>query len=186
MNANIQIIGFAGSLRRNSYNKASLRAASQLLPEGASLEVVDLAPIPFFNEDLESEGIPSAVVEFKNKIALADALLIATPEYNYSIPPVLKNALDWASRGKDSPLNGKPLAIMSASPGMFGGARAQYHLRQVCVVLNLLPLNRPEVFIMNANSKFDQEGNLIDDYSRNAIANLLQALVDWTQTIKNK
>ncbi len=175
---NIHILGFTGSLRRNSFNKAALRTAVELLPEGAKLEIADLSPLPFFNEDLEAEGLPQAVADFKTKIASADALLIATPEYNYSIPPVLKNALDWASRGSDSPLNGKPLAIMSASPGMFGGMRAQYHLRQVCGVVNLLPLNKPEVFIPNAHTKFDQDGKLTDEYSRKAIARLLQALAD--------
>lgn len=181
----IKILGFTGSLRQKSYNRAALRAAGELLPEGASLEIADLAPIPFFNEDLEAEGTPSVVMAFRSQVATADALLIATPEYNYSIPPVMKNALDWASRGKDSPLNGKPTALMSASTGMFGGARAQYHLRQVCVVLNLRLLNRPEVFIMNAAGKFDPEGNLTDDYSRKAIAAQLQALVDWTKLLKS-
>lgn len=178
MDRKINIIGFSGSLRKNSYNKAALKAAKELLPEGVSLEIEDLSPIPFFNEDVEAEGIPQVVVEFKKKIAEADAILIATPEYNYSIPPVLKNALDWASRGKDAPVNGKPLAIMSASPSMFGGARVQYHLRQVCVGLNLMVINKPEVFIMYANKKFDEEGKLIDDYTRNAIAKLLLALVE--------
>jgi chromate reductase, NAD(P)H dehydrogenase (quinone) len=181
MNRTVNIIGFTGSLRRNSYNKAALRAANELLPEDASLEIVDLSPIPFFNEDLESEGIPQTVVDFKKKLSAADAILIATPEYNYSIPPALKNALDWASRGKDLPLSGKPLAIMSASPSIFGGARVQYHLRQVCVVLNLLPLNKPEVFLMKAHTKFDQDGKLSDEYSRSSISKLLQALVDKTR-----
>jgi len=180
MSNQIIILGFSGSLRRKSYNTAALRAAKELLPEGATLEIADLSAIPFFNEDLEAEGIPQAVLEFNKKVAAADALLIATPEYNYSIPPVLKNALDWASRGSEKPLDGKPLAIMSASPGMFGGARAQYHLRQVCVVLNLQPLNKPEVFIMSADKKFDAEGNLTDEYSRNAISKLLLALIDRT------
>ena len=178
MNRKINIIGFTGSLRRNSYNRAALNAAKELLPEGVSLEIEDLSHIPFFNEDLEAEGIPQVVVDLKKKIAMADAILISTPEYNYSIPPVLKNALDWASRGKDTPVNGKPLAIMSASPSMLGGARVQYHLRQVCVGLNLLAINKLEVFITNANKKFDEEGKLIDEYTRNAISKLLQALVE--------
>jgi chromate reductase len=177
MGKDIKIVGFTGSLRRKSFNRAALQAAQELLPAGASLEILDLAAIPFFNEDLEAEGVPEVVASFKQKIAKADALLIATPEYNYSIPPVLKNALDWASRGTGSPLSGKPTAIMSASPGMFGGARAQYHLRQVCVILNLEPLNRPEVFIMGAHTKFDQDGKLTDDYTRQAITKLLEALV---------
>ena len=181
MNVIISIIGFTGSLRRNSYNRAALNAAKELLPEGASLEIVDIAQIPFFNEDLEAEDTPQAVVDFKKKLAAADAILISTPEYNYSIPPVLKNALDWASRGEDLPLNGKPLAIMSASPSMFGGARVQYHLRQVCVGLNLLTLNKPEVFIAKANMKFDLDGKLINENSRNSISKLLKALVDKTR-----
>ncbi|CAA7602779.1 NADPH-dependent FMN reductase [Acididesulfobacillus acetoxydans] len=174
----VKILGFTGSLRRKSYNMAALRAAQELLPAGAVLDIADLKSIPFFNEDLEALGVPETVARFKEKIAAADALLIATPEYNYSIPPVLKNALDWASRGKDLPLSGKHLAILSASTGMFGGARVQYHLRQVCVGLNLLPLNKPEVFIMNANTKFDQDGNLTDEFTRKAISRLLQVLVD--------
>ena len=180
MTTRIKIIGITGSLRVKSYNLAALRAAVELLPDGSTLEIVDLSPIPFFNEDIEAEGVPQVVVEFKEKLAAADAILIATPEYNYSIPPVLKNALDWASRGTDLPLSGKPLAIMSASPGMFGGARVQYHLRQVCVKLDLQTLNNPEVFITGANKKFDQDGKLIDDFTRSSIAKLVKALVDKT------
>jgi chromate reductase len=174
----VNIIGFTGSLRRNSYNKAALIAAKELLPPGATIEIVDISSIPFFNEDLEAEGVPQAVLDFKRKLSTADAILISTPEYNYSIPPVLKNAMDWASRGTDLPLSGKPLAIMSASPSLFGGSRVQYHLRQVCVRLNLLPLNQPEVFIMKADTKFDVKGKLINETTRNSISKLLQALVD--------
>ena len=146
MTTKIKIIGFTGSLRVKSYNLAVLRAAAELLPNGSTMEIVDLASIPFFNEDVEAEGLPQVVVDFKEKLATANAILIATPEYNYSIPPVLKNALDWASRGTNLPLSGKPLAIMSASPGMLGGARVQYHLRQVCVQLDLQVLNSPGGF----------------------------------------
>ncbi|NLN87078.1 MAG: NAD(P)H-dependent oxidoreductase [Syntrophomonadaceae bacterium] len=178
MSKGIKILGFAGSLRRNSFNKAALREAQELVPDGANLEIFDLAPIPFFNEDVEAQGYPPAVAEFRSAIAAADALLLVTPEYNYSIPPVLKNALDWASRGKDSPLSGKPAAIMSASIGMLGGVRAQYHLRQVGVILNLQFLNRPEVFIAGAAKKFDQEGRLTDEPTREVIRKLLNALVE--------
>lgn len=185
MNEKINIIGFTGSLRLHSYNKAALRAAKELLPENSILDIVDISDIPFFNEDIEAQGIPEAVVNFKKKLATADAVLISTPEYNYSIPPVLKNALDWASRGTDSPLSGKPLAIMSASPSIFGGSRVQYHLRQVCVRVNLLPLNQPEVFIMKADGKFDNEGKLINETTRNSISKLLQALVDEARVMRN-
>jgi chromate reductase len=173
----IRIAGFTGSLRKNSYNKAALRAAKALLPENAVLDIIDLSEIPFFNEDVEDLGMPASVTEFINKLAQADAILISTPEYNFSIPPVLKNALDWASREDVSPLSGKPLAIMSASLGMLGGARVQYHLRQVCVALNLMALNKPEVFIGNAATKFDESGNLTDERSKKAIEGLLKALV---------
>ena len=179
-----KIVAFTGSLRRGSYNKAALRAAQKLAPEGVSIEIVDLAPLPFFNEDVEAEGVPAVVEEFKAKIVAADALLIGTPEYNFSIPPVLKNALDWASRGDVTPVNGKPLAIMSASPGMLGGARVQYHLRQVCTSLNLLVINRPEVFIAQAHTKFDEEGNLTDERTAQSITRLLKALVEWTNKLK--
>ena len=180
MQKNIHIVGLNGSLRKASYNKAALLAAKELLPAGAELEILDLSPLPFFNEDLEGQ-VPQAVADFKKKVGEADALLIATPEYNYSIPPVLKNALDWASRDEAAPLSGKPLAIMSASLGMLGGARVQYHLRQVCVILNLLALNQPEVFIPFASEKFDADGKLTDEKTRESIAKLLQALVNKAQ-----
>lgn len=174
----VKLVGFTGSLRQNSFNKAALRAAQELLPEGAVLEIIDLAEIPFFNEDVEARGLPASVAEFKKALAAADAVLISTPEYNFSIPPVLKNALDWASRGENPPLYGKPLAIMSASPSMLGGARVQYHLRQVCVSLNLIPINKPEVFIANAGAKFDEAGTLTDERTRKSIEGLLKALVE--------
>ncbi|HUW65707.1 MAG TPA: NAD(P)H-dependent oxidoreductase [Spirochaetia bacterium] len=177
----IHVLGFAGSLRRNSYNRAALRAASEGLPEGITMDIFDLAPIPLYNEDLEKEAFPAAVTDFKARIADADALLIASPEYNYSIPGVLKNALDWASRPPgQSPLPGKPVAVMGASTGYFGTARCQYHLRQVFVILRMLPLVTPEVFIPQAQSKFDPDGRLTDEQTRQHIQSLLVALRDWT------
>jgi len=139
----ISILDFAGSLRKNSYNKALLRVALQLLPKNAKLEIFDLEGIPPFNQDLENH-VPERVREYKKRIRAADAILIATPEYNYSVPGVLKNAIDWASRPHgDNAFEGKPVAIMSASTGMLGGARAQYHLRQMFVYLNMHAINRP-------------------------------------------
>ena len=182
---NIKIAGLTGSLRRDSYNKAALKAAGKLLPENAVLNIIDLSEIPFFNEDLEAQGLPASVSEFLEKLSEADAILISTPEYNYSIPPVLKNALDWASRGDKLPLFGKPVAIMSASPSIFGGARVQYHLRQVCVALNLIPINKPEVFITSANKKFDEVGNLINESTKNLMKKLLEALVQNVKTEEN-
>lgn len=176
----IKIAGIAGSLRNGSYNKSALRAAHKLIPKGAILDILELEGIPGFNEDLE-QTFPPQAREFKAKVKSADALLIVTPEYNYSVPGVLKNAIDWASRPYgDSAWNAKPVAIMGASVGTVGTARAQYHLRQTFVFLNMFPLNQPEVMIANASEKFDEQGNLRDVKTEQKIKELLEALVDWT------
>jgi chromate reductase, NAD(P)H dehydrogenase (quinone) len=180
----VKILGFAGSLRKGSYNRALLRAAGELLPEDAELETFDLEGIPVFNQDQEAMP-PDRVREFKGKIRAADAILMVTPEYNYSIPGVLKNAIDWASRPYgDNSFAGKPVALMSASTGMLGGARAQYHLRQSFVFLDMHPVNRPEVFVTFAGQKFDQEGKLTDEPTRKFIAELLKALVASATRLK--
>jgi chromate reductase len=184
MNREVNILGFAGSLRRGSFNRALLRAALDLLPEDTKLETFDLKGIPPFNQDLEA-SMPERVKEFKNKIRSADALLVATPEHNFSIPGVLKNAIDWASRPYgDNPFEGKPVALMSASPGMLGGARAQYHLRQVFVFLDMHPVNRPEVFVTFAGQKIDDTGRVTDEKTREIIAELLRSLVTWTRQLR--
>jgi chromate reductase len=184
MNEPVTILGFAGSLRKGSYNKALLRAAMELLPTDAKLETFDLEGIPPFNQDLETQ-MPEKVKEFKAKIRAADAILIATPEYNYSVPGVLKNAIDWASRPYgDNSFEGKPVALMSASVGMLGGARAQYHLRQTFVFLNMHPFNRPEVIVPFAPEKFDENGRLKDEMSRKFLKELLEGLVDWTRRLR--
>lgn len=183
MSTPIKILGIAGSLRRESYNRAALRAAADLLPEGATLDVFELGDIPHFNQD-EDMNPPAVVVELKKRIRAADAILFVTPEYNYSVPGVLKNAIDWASRPYgDSAWNGKPAAIMGASVGVIGTARAQYHLRQMMVFLNMFPINQPEVMIGNAGQRFDPEGNLSDPASKDLIRQLLQNLADWTRRI---
>ena len=186
MNRFITILGFAGSLRKNSYNKAVLHATAELVPKDAKLEIFDLEGIPPFNQDIETK-MPEKVKEFKTKIKAADAILIATPEYNYSIPGVLKNAIDWASRpyGENS-FEGKPVAVMSASAGMLGGARAQYHLRQTFVFLNMYPINRPEVIVTFASQKIDEKGRVTDDKTRKLIGELLENLIAWSIRIKKK
>jgi chromate reductase len=181
MNTPLTILGIAGSLRQASFNRAALRAAQQLTPDGARLEIFDLVGIPPFNQD-EDAHPPERVVEFKQRIRAADAILIVTPEYNYSIPGVLKNAIDWASRPYgDSAWDGKPVAVMGASIGPMGTSRAQYHLRQVFVFLNMYPLNRPEVMISNASQRFDEKGNLTDEDTKEHIRKLLVALVAWAK-----
>ena len=186
MNDKVHILGFAGSLRKDSYNKAILRAAVELAPKEAELETFDLEGIPLFNQDLE--GSPAAKVrQFKQSIRAADAILIATPEYNYSMSGVLKNAIDCASRPYgDNAFDGKCVAIMGASVGMLGTARAQYHLRQCCVFLNMHPLNQPEVMVPSAADKFDGKGNLTDKLARDLIAQLLTGLVAWTRTLASQ
>ena len=183
MNGLVTILGFAGSLRKNSYNKALLRAAAELVPEDAELEIFDLEGIPLFNQDLETQ-IPEKVKEFKVKIKAADAILIVTPEYNSSFPGVLKNAIDWASRPYgDNSFEGKPVAVMSASVGMLGGVRAQYHLRQTFVFLNMYPVNKPEVIVTFAPQKIDENGRLTDETTKNLIKELLENLVAWTRKL---
>jgi len=183
-NKPLLIVGFAGSLRKSSYNKMLLRAALNLLPKNAKLEILDLEGLPLFNQDLEYD-MPETVKRFKSKIKEADALLIATPEYNSSMPGVLKNALDWASRPyEDNSLDGKPVAIMGASIGMLGGARAQTHLRQILSSLNAYVVNKPEVVVNFANEKFDAESKLKDERAKAYIRQLLENLVKLTEMLK--
>jgi chromate reductase, NAD(P)H dehydrogenase (quinone) len=178
----IRILGFAGSLRRASYNRGLLRAAREDAPDGVDIGEFDLSTIPLFNEDVEARGDPPPVRELKEHIRAADALLIATPEYNYSIPGVLKNAIDWASRPpRDSPLLHKPIALMGASPGGFGTVRSQLALRQVFVFTKSYVLLEPEVHVSAAGDKFDAEGNLIDAETRRNVRALVMALVEWAR-----
>jgi chromate reductase len=184
MNKPLNILGIAGSLRRQSYNRAALRAAMQLVPEGVTLDIFELDGIPGFSED-DERNPPPKVVEMKERVHAADAILFVTPEYNYSVPGVLKNAIDWASRPYgDSAWSGKPAAIMGASLGNIGTARAQYHLRQIFVFLNIFPLNQPEVMIGNAATRFDEQGNLTDKTTSDHIRQLLQNLAAWTRQLQ--
>ena len=186
MNQPIRILGIAGSLRRKSYNRAALRAAQQLAPEDAVIDIFELDGIPVFSEDDERQP-PVKIVELKKRIREADAILFVTPEYNYSIPGGLKNAIDWASRPYgDSAWTDKPAAIMGASPGTLGTARAQYHLRQVFVFLNVHAINQPEVMIANAAQNFDAEGNLTNESTKNLIRQLLTNLVTRTRGLEQE
>ena len=184
MNTPLTILGVCGSLRKGSFNHMALVAAQKLVPPDAKIEITDLHGIPPFNQDDEANPA-DAVVEFKKLIRGADAILFATPEYNYGVPGVLKNAIDAASRPYgDSAWNDKPAAILSASGGVLGGARAQYHLRQSFIFLNMHPVNGPEVMIAKAHERFDANGNLMDEAGKKLIAQLLQNLVEWTRRLK--
>ncbi len=177
----IRIVGIAGSLRAGSLNHALIRAAAELAPASLEIRVYEgLGDIPPFNEDVERQGDPAAVRALKAAIQDADALLVATPEYNYGVPGVLKNAIDWVSRpaGK-SPLNRKPAAIMGASMGMHGTARAQLALRQTFVFTETWTMLRPEVYVGRAHEKVDATGRLTDEPTRKQIGKLLEAFVEW-------
>lgn len=185
MSEQFTIFGISGSLREQSYNSAALRAARELAPRGVKFDIFDrLGEIPPFNEDTETDPV-DAVVKLKQRIERADAVVVATPEYNYSVPGVLKNAIDWASRphGKNSWAN-KPVAVVGASVGMLGSARAQYHLRQMFVYLGMHPVNLPEVMIPMAAERFNESGELTDDASRRFISELMENLVTWAERLQ--
>jgi chromate reductase, NAD(P)H dehydrogenase (quinone) len=183
VNSTIQVLAIAGSLREDSHNHALLRAAQELAGDSMNIEITDLDEIPPFNEDVEAEGDPSPVVELKRRIRDADALLIATPEYQHGIPGVLKNALDWASRPPgEAPLHGKPTAIMGATLGDFGTARAQEQLRQTLVYNNCPMVKVPEVLVANADDKVDENGDFSDGETLEFVTELLKSLEALVKT----
>ena len=182
----ISVLAICGSLRAGSYNRAALRTAIELKPPGMIIETADIGSFPLYNEDVRAQGFPPPVEKLRQQIKEADALLFATPEYNYSISGVLKNAIDWASRPPDQPFAGKPVAMMGAGAGMAGTARAQYDLRKCCVFLDMHPINKPEVLIGVAHTKFDAEGCLTDEAARGFIRDMLVALEQWTRQLSRK
>jgi chromate reductase len=173
------IVALSGSLRRMSYNLAALHVAQNEAPEGASITIADISDIPLYNQDVQEIAFPPVVLELVAQIAAADAVLIATPEYNYSIPGVLKNAIDWVSRIPDQPFKDKAVAIMGASMGAAGTARAQYDLRKVFVFLDAHVLNQPEIMIGAAHTRFDANGDLTDEKTRDLIRKQIAALHSW-------
>jgi len=179
----LHVLGICGSLRQQSTNFGLLRYAKEKSPSGLEIELADLLDVPFYNADLKE--IPPPVKALNESIERADALLLACAEYNYSLAPALKNALDWASRAPENHLlAGKPVAILGSGGGM-GSARSQYHLRQVCVFLDLHPLNKPEVFSNAFDGSFDEEGSVVNPKIQNLIVEQLQALLSWAQTIRS-
>src|SRR5215468_751330 len=180
----INVLGICGSLRKGSFNMMALRVAQSLAPAGMKIDIADISAFPLYNEDVKAQGFPPAVQAFREQIAAADALLFVTPEYNYSMSGVLKNAIDWGSRPPNQPFDGKPVAIMGASAGTLGSARAQYHLRQTCVFLNMCPVNKPEVMIPQAQNRFDAEGRLTDETAKGLIKQLMESLQAWTLRLK--
>ena len=178
----VRVLGISGSLRRDSFNTALLRAAGSLLPEGMSLTLQLLHDVPLYNGDVEAQGLPPAVVAFREAIRAADGVLISTPEYNNSVPGVLKNAIDWASRGREQPLAGKPLALVSASNGRMGGVRAQLAWMPTLAVLGAQWMHRPQFYLSNAQEAFTPDGTLIVERTREQLRALLASFATWCRT----
>lgn len=185
MEEKVHIVALLGSFRKGSFNKIILDYAIEMCPESATLEMVEIAHLPLFNGDFE-QNMPQEVISFKEKIKSADVILIVSPEYNYSIPGGLKNALDWGSRPYgDNSFDRKPVGMMTASPGMLGGARCQYQLRQCFVFLNMFALNTPEVMVGNVQEKVTEDGKLKDQHTKDKIIEYLIALIDWSRKTKS-
>ena len=172
----MKVLGISGSLRKGSYNSMALRAAQKLAPAGMTIEIADISAIPLYNDDVRAAGEPQAVVDLKAQVRAADALLLVSPEYNFSVPGVLKNTLDWMSRPPEPPFEGKVVAIMGASGGPLGTARGQYDLRKILVYMNTFTVNKPEVFIGAAQTKFNVQGELTDETTAKFIGDLLVSL----------
>jgi chromate reductase len=178
----VRILGFAGSLRKDSLNRALLRAAKDLAPADMTVEIFDLIDVPLYNGDVEAAGDPPAVAALKAAIKAADGVLMVTPEYNHGVPAVTKNAVDWCSRPpRDAALSGKPVGIIGASPGATGSARGQSQLRQAFEFTNSYCMPQPEVLVFRAHEKFDAAGHLTDEPTRAFLGKYMAALGDWVR-----
>ncbi len=182
----LNILGISGSLRKDSFNSAALRAAQKLAQDEVKIEIADISQIPLYDQDIRDNAIPESVTTLAAKIMAADAILFSTPEYNYSISGVLKNTIDWLSRESPQPFAGKPAAVMSASMSLFGGARAQYDLRKIMIYMDVHFLNKPEVMIAQAHERFDGNGQLIDESTKKHLEKLIVALAEWTRHLKHE
>ncbi len=181
-----RILAISGSLRKGSFNTAALRAAQEVAPPGVSIEIADISDFPMYNDDIREKAYPESVQRLRKQIAEADAVMFATPEYNYSVSAPLKNAFDWVSRPPNQPLMNKPVAIISASGGPIGGTRAQYHLRHMLVATNSHPLNNPQIMIGAAQTKFDENGKFTDQVGRELLQQMIEALVIWANKLRGK
>ena len=184
MSNDLKVLGVCGSLRKASLNMAALRACQELMPPGVSLTITTLGDLPMYNQDVFDAGIPAPVKRFHDEVAAADGVLIATPEYNFSLPPALKNAIDWVSKMPNQPFSNKPCAVFSASQGPLGGARVQYDVRRILVQLWALMLPRPEVFIGVAQTKFDKDGRLTDEATKKFLADLVGGFKTWIERMR--
>lgn len=184
MSQAIQILGISGSLRQGSFNTAALRAAQEIAQAGVKITIASLADIPLYDQDLRDKSVPPAVELLSKQVMEADALLFASPEYNFSVSGVLKNAIDWLSRLKPQPFAGKPAAVLGASMGLLGTARGQYDLRRILGSQDVHFVNKPEVMIAQAHERFDADGRLTHEPTREHIGKLIQSLAAWTLQLK--
>lgn len=179
----LHILGISGSLRKQSRNTGLLRKVAELVPESVDFSIADLQQVPFYNGDIAADEKPEAVLSVFEQMEKADALIFACPEYNYSLAPPLKNIIDWASREPDNELlAGKPVAIIGAGGGM-GTGRAQYHLRQVCVFVDLYPLNKPEFFSNAFSESYNADGDLVDEHKIDQLREVVEALIEWSNRL---
>lgn len=180
----LHFVGISGSLRKASYNSALLRAAEQLLPNGITFEQAEIRDLPLYDPDIDAIERPVSAIQFREFLSNADAIIISSLEYNYSIPGVLKNAIDWASRGKDSPMVNKPVALMGATTGMWGTMRMQQAFRPIFQGLNMFPVNKPEVLVAQVQHKFDSNGTLIDEPTKEIVRQQMLALKNLTLQLR--
>ena len=184
--SSLSIVGISGSLRSGSFNTSLLRYVSTILPENVQYTELSIADIPLYNADIQAEGYPEAVAAFRDGIAAADGILIVSPEYNYTIPGSLKNAIDWASRPPAPSFSGKPVGLLSASTGIFGGVRGQAQLRYIMFAVNAIVMNRPEIYVASAAQKFDADGILTDQTTKDLLAKYVDSFMDWVNRIGRK
>ena len=177
--ADLKVLGISGSLRKGSFNTAALRACGEMMPAGMTMTYARIDDLPLFNQDVFDAGIPESAKRFRAEVTAADGVLIASPEYNFSLTAALKNAIDWASRPPNQSWQDKPIAIFSVSAGPMGGARVQYDLRRILGQIWAHVLPRPEVFIGSAATKFDAQGRLTDETTRKFLADLLAGFKTW-------
>lgn len=183
MTDTVNVVAVAGSLRRASFNRGLVRAAVEAELPGLTVSAFDLIDVPLYNGDVEDQGDPAPVVELKRTIQQADGLLVATPEYNRGMPGVLKNALDWASRAPERALHAKPVALVGATPGGFGTRASQFQIRQILGNPGALVLPKPELWVSRASEKFDEEGNLVDEATRELLVEVLGVFRDWIRSL---
>lgn len=185
MKDNYHFVAISGSLRKDSYNTMVLKTMQKLTPANITVEQIAITDVPMYNFDLHEKVLPESVEKLSTAIKTADALIIVTPEYNYSVPGVLKNVIDFLSKHPAKPFDKKAVGIISASPSLLGGVRAQFHLRQILVAINAMTMNLPEVVITEVNTKFDQTGNLTDEKTKEYLKKFIEALANHSDVLNS-